>query len=160
MKDYRGIFLSKVRKETHCWIFTGYKNPAGYGVFYASNKRVFAHRYSHQLWIGPIPDGKMVLHSCDTPSCVNPRHLSIGTQADNMKDCSRRGRLANIRGGNNPNSKLSWSLVQSIRKQLGRSPTPEQVLASAESLGVTSSCIRAIIKRRTWYGLKSECIET
>jgi len=82
--------------ESGCWIFMGHLNNKGYGQIQLSmnntKKCVLAHRYSYEAFNGPIPKGMFVLHSCDTPSCCNPDHLSIGTHEDNMRDCVSKGR--------------------------------------------------------------------
>ena len=78
-----------------CWIWTGSLNTGGYGQIKQarSNKKILAHRLSYQINRGPIPDGAVVLHKCDNTRCVNPDHLFLGTQSDNMLDAMRKGRL-------------------------------------------------------------------
>lgn len=78
--------------ETDCHIWIGYRNPAGYGVFIVDRKPVGAHRMAWRLANGPIPDGMLVCHRCDNPSCVNPDHLFLGTQLDNMRDMVKKKR--------------------------------------------------------------------
>jgi len=73
-----------------CWIWTGALNNKGYGNFCGG----YAHRWSYQRFVGEIPDGLNVLHRCDTPSCVNPAHLRLGSQLDNMRDAKSKGRIA------------------------------------------------------------------
>lgn len=79
-----------------CWEWMGAKTGRdGYGR--VGGQR--AHRVSWEIANGrPIPEGLIVLHSCDNPPCVNPRHLSVGTNTDNMRDASAKGRLKNGRG--------------------------------------------------------------
>lgn len=89
-------FFSKVSvpSEESCWEWTAGRFNHGYGVFCASSKKraALAHRVSYELCIGPIPEGLHVLHSCDNPPCVNPAHLSVGTNQDNCQDKVARGR--------------------------------------------------------------------
>lgn len=76
-----------------CWIWTGALTSWGYGKIGAGKKTQRAHRVSWELFIGPIPDDMNVLHRCDTPSCINPDHLFLGTFKDNTQDCIRKGRF-------------------------------------------------------------------
>lgn len=87
-------FWAKVHKSDGCWEWTG-KRASGYGRFVTPpGRRMWsAHRYSWTLANGPIPDGLFVLHHCDNKPCVRPEHLFLGTNADNMRDAWRKGRL-------------------------------------------------------------------
>jgi len=79
-----------------CWPWGGGKIRTGYGHLKVKGRTVLAHRVAYEVWAGPIPEGKHVLHNCpggDNPACCNPAHLWLGTQADNMKDMSRKGRV-------------------------------------------------------------------
>lgn len=78
--------------ECGCWLWEKSLARKGYGVIHIKNKRKSAHRYSWELYYGPVPKGLFVCHKCDTPSCVNPEHLFIGTHTDNMRDAKRKGR--------------------------------------------------------------------
>ena len=81
--------------ESGCWEWQGFCLANGYGRFgLRAGKIVLAHRFAYEMANGVIPDGKMILHSCDNPPCVNPAHLSVGTHADNMHDMENRGRRA------------------------------------------------------------------
>lgn len=91
-------FWARVRRTTGCWFWTGRKHQKGYGVWdlrrYPVRIRVPAHRVAFTLLVGPIPDGTCVLHRCDTPPCVRPDHLFLGSRADNNRDRHEKGRDA------------------------------------------------------------------
>ena len=79
-----------------CWLFgAGTTTQFRYQQFWFADKRWQAHRFAWLLWRGEVPDGMFILHSCDVRPCVNPDHLRVGTQADNMQDKLRRGRYRN-----------------------------------------------------------------
>jgi hypothetical protein len=96
-----------------CWYWVGFRNHLGYGVL----GRHRAHRASWRLHIGPIPAGLMVLHSCDVRCCVNPEHLFLGTQTDNMRDMVAKGRhrTGDVSGERNPQSKLTAEQVRRMK---------------------------------------------
>ena len=87
-------FLSKIEKNgsTGCWMWQGGIDGAGYGMFWDGEKNIRVHRFMWELFVGPIPEGKHILHKCDTPACCNRRHLFMGTHLDNMKDKAVKGR--------------------------------------------------------------------
>ena len=85
-------FFQKVNKTDSCWLWTGSLTSRGYGCFGVAGKTTAAHRYSYQIHTGEIPQGLIICHSCDVPSCVNPEHLWAGTYADNMKDMVSKDR--------------------------------------------------------------------
>ena len=85
-RPYR--FLDKILFDDGCWLWAGALDKNGYGVF----ERGRAHVYAYEYWKGPVPDGMLVCHACDTPGCVKPDHLWLGTPKDNMIDSADKGR--------------------------------------------------------------------
>ena len=121
--DHGANFLSKVKKTESCWLWLGcIGDRGGYGAYAMDGRKINAHCAAYILFIGQIPLGKQVLHSCDNPPCVNPNHLFIGTQGDNLKDRNTKGR-ANLKGCKkpsiagplNPQSKLTAEQVTGIK---------------------------------------------
>jgi hypothetical protein len=78
--------------EAGCWIWTGRCRPTGYGQVFVNKKTISAHKFSYETYKEPVKSGILVLHSCDNPSCVNPEHLFLGTQSDNMFDMYKKKR--------------------------------------------------------------------
>lgn len=94
-------FFSKIERIpiSGCWLWTG-ATKKGYGDIFigagAGRKHISAHRFSWEFHNGAIPEGLIVCHKCDIHECVNPEHLFLGTHADNMQDCSNKGRICNV----------------------------------------------------------------
>lgn len=90
-------FAAKVHKTDGCWLWTGATTSTGYGHLTKGGhdgRPVKAHRLAYELANGPIPDGLEVCHHCDTPLCVRPDHLFLGTRRENLGDAMRKGRMA------------------------------------------------------------------
>lgn len=85
-------FWRKVNKTETCWLWTGYIEKRGYGRFGYNYKTIEAHRMSWIIANGEIPEGMIICHECDNPSCVNPDHLFLGTHKDNTWDMVDKGR--------------------------------------------------------------------
>ena len=85
--------------ESGCWEWGGSRDGRGYGtVSVGSDGHPYAHRFSYETFIGKIPDGHVICHRCDNPPCINPAHLFVGTQADNVQDMVSKGRMYDRRG--------------------------------------------------------------
>jgi hypothetical protein len=136
--------------HTHCWQWTGCV-VARYGQIALGHprtpgsKRWKAHRFSWELFHGPIPDGLRVIHQCDNCLCVNPSHLRLGTQRENVHDAIRKGRR-NAFG----QQKLQADDVRIIRAQAARG-IPTKDIASAFSVAVNT--VRGILRGDTWAHL-------
>lgn len=131
-----------------CWEWQGYRDPHGYGslkVPILGERRV--HRISYRLYSGTIPAGMVICHSCDNPPCVNPAHLSVGTHADNIRDCVSKGRRARRQPRG---SKLSDEQVRAIRR---RYAAGERQYALAAEFSVNQSTISDIIRGKLLAGV-------
>lgn len=113
-------FMALLRKTPTCWLWVGKVNPInGYGSFMYHPKKDEparewgAHRCSYLLFVGAIPDNKIVRHTCDNKWCVNPEHLELGSYLDNMRDAVERDRIAT---GVKVHSKLTEVDVRKIRR--------------------------------------------
>jgi hypothetical protein len=142
-------FDSQIKEDTNgCWLWQGTKGGKGYGQICRDGKTVGAHRASWEMNYGPIPSGLFVCHHCDTPACVNPAHLFLGTNQQNMLDCIKKGRFYfNVQSGvENGKTRLTAQQVRSIIERLATTP----VKALAKEYGVSLTCIYDIKERRTW----------
>lgn len=107
--------------ENGCWLWSKYCSSStaghygGYGIVRHGGKLIKAHRLSYEFHIGIIPQGKWVLHRCDTPQCINPDHLFIGTNQENQDDMYLKGRGKKSFGENHILSSLSDNLIRDIR---------------------------------------------
>jgi HNH endonuclease len=164
-------FWLHVRKTEGCWLWTGPTN----GRYGRVGRRTYAHRVSYELEHGPIPDGLFVMHNCDTPLCVRPDHLRVGTAKENTQDAVAKRRMATgerhgtkthpetvargarhgtkthperiNRGEDRPQSKLTEEDVRQIRQLAALGETRALL---ARRYGVTSTVIRRIAEGTSW----------
>ena len=129
--------------ESGCWIWMKGLTGGGYGRLHTKKGKMDAHRASYIAFHGSIPEGLYVLHTCDTPSCVNPNHLFTGSQHDNMVDAAYKLRLRH--GSNSHMASLTEEQVLEIR---ARSKEPYFLLATEYQ--VTRQTINHIVLGRSW----------
>lgn len=149
-------FAAKVEQVGSCWIWTASKFKNGYGKFAIGSTRAereieYAHRAAYRMFVGPIPRGMVVCHGCDVRDCVNPAHLFLGTQKENIRDCISKGR-ARYHTGPNPNGsgerhgnhKLTEDAVREIRS------SQESNVALGAKFGVSYKAIWSIRSGKGW----------
>jgi len=155
-------FLEKFEPEpmTGCWLWNGLCDKNGYGLICVHRfKNEGAHRVSWRLHRGNIPSDLFVLHRCNTPACVNPAHLYLGSPMDNMRDKMRAGRW---KGGSSPRlgekhhaCKLTETQVIEILQQ-AYAGTPK--LALARKYGISKSQIKTIASGKGWKHIDRSAI--
>lgn len=115
-----------IKSENECWEFTNKKYSNGYGCFRINHNDLLAHRISYILSNNElIPDGLLVMHSCDNRSCVNPNHLILGTQSENIRDMVSKKRNNPQREFKSPACILSNEDVSKIRNSSGEKTRKE-----------------------------------
>jgi len=151
-------FWSKVRVRgpNECWPWIASGLPHGYGTIACgsrtdhSRRHFLAHRVAWNLANGPVQKNLCVLHHCDNPPCCNPRHLFLGTQADNNRDMIQKGRYGHTgaRGARNGRAKVTEEDVRNIRRKYSECGISHYALA--RQWGIGASTVWHIIRRDTW----------
>lgn len=149
------IFWGNVQKgpSTGCWNWTAGRDKDGYGRFWWREKTRGAHRISYEMAFGLFPDDLHVCHRCDNPSCVNPEHLFLGTTQDNVADMDKKRRRGKngLSGERIAAHKLTKKQVAEIRSRYRwRGIGGDDSVSLAKEFGVSSTQIRAIVKRIWW----------
>lgn len=142
-------FWSKVDKsagEDACWLWTAYRTSDGYGIVRISpSKTTRAHRFAYELTVGEIGGGQHACHHCDNPACVNPRHIFLGTNADNVKDRVAKNRTNPVYGEQHGLHKLTDAQVSKIREAYKTGKITHRELGI--EYGVSHAQIGNIIRR-------------
>ena len=136
--------------NTPCILWNGAVTEKGYGRTTFRRKRTLVHR---REWIkarGEIPSGLLVCHHCDTPRCINPDHLFLGTHADNARDCAAKGRKRRLAGEANPRAKLTNETVLAIRS-IGAGEKQRDVAAR---FGVSQKVVWNVLRGKSWQRVK------
>jgi hypothetical protein len=142
---------TKIGKKNDCWEWAhSFRKGVGYGQFSYYGYAEFAHRVAWLLTNGPIKKGLQVLHKCDNRKCVNPNHLFLGTQRENIHDMINKKRDA-LFGDRNPSAKLTKKAVLEIRKI--RKTQKITIRRIAELYGVSYTTIWQILHKERWSWL-------
>lgn len=140
-KERFEMFVERI-PESGCWVWTGTTGNKGYGQLWEAGRMIRAHRFAFETAFGPIPAGMYVCHRCDVRACVNPAHLFLGTNDENMADMVSKGRQA--RGERNGQSKLTEQKALAIRAD----PRPYPQIADA--FGISQTQISCIKSNKSW----------
>lgn len=147
-------FEASFRRTETCWLWTKGLNSNGYGSFHkdSAHPNMGAHRFAYETYIGPIPDGLLVCHTCDVRNCVNPSHLYAGTEADNSRDMESRGRGNHPKGMRMAAAKLTDDDVREIRRAYAAGGISQQALA--DQYGVAQHAVSRIVRGLSWKHVK------
>ncbi len=135
-----------IKGPDDCWLWTAAVCKDGYGAFRIEGSTVRAHRMAYELEVGPIPPDKLVRHTCDTPACVNPRHLLLGTPKENRQDQVERGR--SWKGSNHPMAILNEEQVLQIRQLFASGG--KSISELSKLFDIKYGTMWAIVSRQRW----------
>lgn len=144
----RLLKLAEVKSPTECWNWIGAESANGRtGSFHLYGKTWTAHRASYRLHNGLFDDWLNVLHKCDNPKCINPSHLFLGTQQENIDDMCNKRRGVSPKGEACGRSFLTNEIVLDIRKRFLEGITKRDI---AKHYHITRQGVHSIVTRKTW----------
>ena len=134
------------RGLSECWLFTGKARSRAYGLVGRGGGAgmTLAHRAVWEEIHGPVPKGRVIMHTCDVPLCCNPGHLRLGSQAENLRDMDEKGRRVSSHGEEHVCARLTEESVRDIRA------SAESTRKLGARYGVSSRTISDIKRRETW----------
>ena len=143
-------FWDKVNRTSTCWLWTGYTDPFGYGHYSVNRKRsgLMANRVLWEAIYGLLLPGMCVLHKCDTPACVRPSHLFIGTRDDNNRDM--RNKRRHMHGETHTTAKLTEAQILEILRLYSTGISQAEI---SLRYGIAASNVSVIVRARTWKHL-------
>ncbi len=144
---HRQLFDRVSVSNRGCWEFTGYRSKKGYGEIKVDGRMEKTHRQAWVLTFGAIPLGLHVLHHCDNPPCINPDHLFLGSNRDNVADRVAKGRSGAAQGEGVQTAKLTAGAVRTIRRLHGLGWSNRAITAVVP---VNDRSISNVVTGKTW----------
>ena len=138
------------QNDKGCWVWYRGKDWDGYGIISINDKSDKAHRISYKTFVEDFPENLQVLHKCDNPSCINPDHLFLGSNKDNMHDKIKKGR-DRVRGEQSVISKLNDVQVRKLREDFKNGIKYSQL---GPKYGITPEQASNIVRRKVWKHLE------
>lgn len=140
--------VATASSSDQCILWQGFRDPKGYGKVWFESSYKLAHRVSYAVNVADIPGGVCVCHRCDNPSCINPRHLFLGTHAENIRDCTTKKR--NAFGTKHSRAKLTDTDIVAIRSNTA---STRQI---AKAYGIAHSRVSEIKNLKSWRHISEE----
>ena len=146
----RMVQKTQINSPDECWPWTGSLDTAGYGCIRVGYKLCHATHIAYQFAYGQsVPKGKLVMHTCDNPRCVNPAHLQLGDKYLNSHDMLSKERGNKCCHGKHHRAKLTWEQVKAIRERYAQGNITFTALGN--SYNISRTTIRRIVNYTSWH---------